>query len=192
MTAGSAAVSKDSPPVFNNVLAYSDDVTPYIQNLTDSCHEHGCAVMIQLTHLSRRTNCNKGNWLPSVSSSKHREPAHRAFPKLIEDWDIERIINVFADASERMQAGGMDGLELQVYGHWRSTQSTTVRNRTERQACRFLLGHDNRRYQTCRAYTYVSNWLCRQCSKHSCSYLRFSALSKGSVKQILGGCPRTD
>ncbi len=73
--------------------------------------------MIQLTHLGRRTDWNKGDWLPSVSSSRHREPAHRAFPKLIEDWDIERIITDFADAAERMQAGGMDGIELQVYGH---------------------------------------------------------------------------
>ena len=117
MTAGSAAVSKDSPPVFNNILAYKDEVVPWIQNLTDGCHEHGCAVMIQLTHLGRRTAWNKGDWLPSVSSSKHREPAHRAFPKLIEDWDIERIINDFADAAERMKAGGMDGIELLVNGH---------------------------------------------------------------------------
>ena len=117
MTAGSAAVSKDSPPVFNNILAYKDEVVPWIKNLTDSCHEHDCAVMIQLTHLGRRTGWNKGEWLPSVSSSKHREPAHRAFPKLIEDWDIERIINDFADAAERMKTGGMDGIELQVYGH---------------------------------------------------------------------------
>lgn len=117
MTAGSAAVSKDSPPVFNNILAYKDEVVPWIQNLTDACHEHGCATMIQLTHLGRRTTWNKGDWLPSVSSSKHREPAHRAFPKLIEDWDIDRIICDFADAAERMKAGGMDGIELQVYGH---------------------------------------------------------------------------
>jgi 2,4-dienoyl-CoA reductase-like NADH-dependent reductase (Old Yellow Enzyme family)/thioredoxin reductase len=117
MTAGSAAVSRDSPPVFNNILAYKDEVVPWIQNLTDAVHEHDCAVMIQLTHLGRRTNWNKGDWLPSVSSSKHREPAHHAFPKLVEDWDIDRIINDFADAAERMQSGGMDGIELQVYGH---------------------------------------------------------------------------
>ena len=117
MTAGSAAVSKDSPPVFNNILAYKDEVVPYIRQLTDACHEHGCAVMIQLTHLGRRTGWSKGDWLPSVSSSKHREPAHRMFPKLAEDWDIERIISDFADATERMKEGGMDGIELQVYGH---------------------------------------------------------------------------
>ncbi|WP_297770164.1 NADH:flavin oxidoreductase [uncultured Roseovarius sp.] len=117
MTAGSAAVSKDSPPVFNNVLAYKDEVVPWIRQLTDACHDHGCAVMIQLTHLGRRTVWSKGDWLPSLSSSKHREPAHRAFPKLAEDWDIERIITDFADATERMKEGGMDGIELQVYGH---------------------------------------------------------------------------
>ena len=117
MTAGSAAVSKDSPPVFNNILAYKDEVVPWIRNLTDACHEHGAAVMIQLTHLGRRTGWNKGDWLPSVSASRHREPAHRAFPKLAEDWDIARIIGDFADAAERMQAGGMDGIELEAYGH---------------------------------------------------------------------------
>jgi len=117
MTAGSASVSRDSPPAFSNVLAYKDEVVPWIRNLTDACHEHGCAVMIQLSHLGRRTGWNKGDWLPSISSSRHREPAHRAFPKLAEEWDIERIIKDFADAAERMQAGGMDGIELQVYGH---------------------------------------------------------------------------
>ncbi len=117
MTAGSATVSRDSPPVFNNILAYRDDVVPHIQNLSDACHEHGCAVMIQLTHLGRRTRWDKGEWLPAVSSTKHREPAHRAFPKRAEDWDIERIIKDFGDAAERMKAGGMDGIELQVYGH---------------------------------------------------------------------------
>ncbi|MEX2518646.1 MAG: NADH:flavin oxidoreductase [Paracoccaceae bacterium] len=117
MTAGSAAVSRDSPPVFNNVLAYRDDVVPWIAELTDACHEHGCAVMIQLTHLGRRTNWNKGDWLPAVSPGPHREPAHRAFPKVMEEWDITRIIGDFADAAERMQAGGMDGIELYAGGH---------------------------------------------------------------------------
>ena len=117
MTAGSAAVSKDSPPVFNNILAYKDEVVPWIKQLTDACHEHDCAVMIQLTHLGRRTGWNKGDWLPAISPSHRREPAHRAFPKKLEDWDIQRLIKDYTDAAERMQAGGMDGIELQAYGH---------------------------------------------------------------------------
>ena len=117
MTAGSAAVSKDSPPVFNNILAYKDEVVGWMKKLTDECHDHGCAVMIQLTHLGRRTHWNKGDWLPAVTPSHQREPAHRAFPKKIEDWDIARIITDYADAAERMHAAGLDGIELECYGH---------------------------------------------------------------------------
>ncbi|QWK79256.1 NADH:flavin oxidoreductase [Ochrobactrum sp. BTU1] len=117
MTAGSASVSKDSPPAFNNVLAYKDEVVPWLRDLTDECHEHGAAVMIQLTHLGRRTRWDKGDWLPSVSASGKHEPAHRAYPKKAEDWDIERIIGNYADAAERMKAAGLDGLEVEAYGH---------------------------------------------------------------------------
>jgi len=117
MTAGSASVSRDSPPAFNNILAYKDEVVPWMSHLADECHEHGCAVMIQLTHLGRRTNWNKGDWFPILSASHAREPAHRAFPKRIEDWDIERIIADYADAAERMQAAGLDGIEVEAYGH---------------------------------------------------------------------------
>ena len=117
MTAGSAIVSKDSPPSFNNVLAYKDEVVPWLKELTDACHEHGCAVMIQLTHLGRRTRWNYGDWLPSISSTHVQEPAHRAFPKRAEDWDIKRITQDYADAAERMKAAGLDGFELEAYGH---------------------------------------------------------------------------
>ncbi|WP_169569949.1 NADH:flavin oxidoreductase [Sneathiella limimaris] len=117
MTAGSAAVSKDSPPVFNNLLVYKDEVVPWVKDLTDAIHEQGAAVMIQLTHLGRRTRWDKEDWLPVISASHEREPAHRAFPKKAEDWDVERIIKDYADAAERMKAGGMDGIELQAYGH---------------------------------------------------------------------------
>ncbi|MFC2251725.1 FAD-dependent oxidoreductase [Labrys portucalensis] len=117
MTAGSAAISKDSPPVFNNLLAYRDEIVPWLKDLTDAVHEHGAAVMIQLTHLGRRTRWDKGDWLPVVAPSHQREASHRAFPKKLEDWDIARIIKDFADAAERMKAGGMDGIELEAYGH---------------------------------------------------------------------------
>ena len=116
MTAGSAAVSRDSPPVFNNILAWKDEVVKWTRELTDAVHEQGAAIMIQLTHLGRRTRWDKGDWLPVVSPSHAREAAHRAFPKQLEDWDIERIIKDYGDAAERMQAGGMDGIELEAYG----------------------------------------------------------------------------
>ena len=117
MTAGSASVARDSPPVFNNLLAWKDEIVGWMKALADECHEHDCAVMIQLTHLGRRTRWDKADWLPVVSAGHEREAAHRAFPKKAEDWDIARIIEDYADAAERMQAAGLDGIELQAYGH---------------------------------------------------------------------------
>lgn len=117
MTAGSASVSRDSPPVFNNILAWKDEVVPWLRQMSDAVHDEGAAIMIQLTHLGRRTRWDKGDWLPVLSPGFEREPAHRAFTKQIEDWDIARIITDYADAAERMQAGGMDGVEFECYGH---------------------------------------------------------------------------
>ncbi len=118
MTAGSAVVAEDSPPAFGNLHAYDDAIVPWIQRLTDGVHEHGAACMIQLTHLGRRTGWAQDDWLPVVAPSPLREPAHRAHPKEAEGWDLERIVGRYADAAERMKAGGMDGVEIQSYGHF--------------------------------------------------------------------------
>ena len=60
MTAGSAVVSPDSPAVFGNLLAYKDEIVTWMRRLSDDCHAHGAAVMIQLTHLGRRTDMEQG------------------------------------------------------------------------------------------------------------------------------------
>ncbi len=117
MTAGSAVVSPDSPAVFGNLFAYKDEIVPWMRRLADGCHEHGSAVMIQLTHLGRRTAWNKADWLPVLAPSAIREPAHRSFPKAAESWDIDRIIADYAAAAQRMAAAGLDGLEIDAYGH---------------------------------------------------------------------------
>ncbi|MGT2468718.1 oxidoreductase [Mesorhizobium atlanticum] len=117
MTAGSAIVSRDSPAAFGNLHVYDDRIVPWLAELADACHEHDCKVMIQITHLGRRTGWNKADWLPVLSASPVREPAHRAFPKTIEEWDIERIVADYASAAQRCQAAGLDGIEFESYGH---------------------------------------------------------------------------
>ena len=117
MTAGSAVVSEDSPAAFGNLYAYKDEIVPWLKDLADECHEYGTAVMIQITHLGRRTNWNKADWLPVLAPSPIREPAHRSFPKTAEDWDLDRIVRDYAAAASRMQAAGLDGIELEAYGH---------------------------------------------------------------------------
>ena len=117
MTAGTAIVSPDSPPAFGNLHAYDDAIVPWIRAMTDGIHEHGAAAMIQISHLGRRTGWGQDDWLPVVAPSALREPAHRSHPKVAEQWDIDRIVGHFADAAERMKTGGMDGIEIEAYGH---------------------------------------------------------------------------
>ncbi|MGO8865892.1 MAG: FAD-dependent oxidoreductase [Alphaproteobacteria bacterium] len=117
MIGGSSVISPDSPQAFGNILLYKDEVVPWLRELADGVHGHGAAVMIQITHLGRRTSWSKEEWLPVIAPSAVREPAHRAFPKAVEDWDIARVIRHYADAAERSKAAGLDGLEIECYGH---------------------------------------------------------------------------
>ena len=117
MIGGSAVVAPDSPQAFGNILLYKDEVVGWLKALADDVHAHGAAVMIQITHLGRRTSWAKDDWLPIVAPSHVREPAHRAFPKAMEDFDIARVLTAYADAAERVQAAGLDGLEIEAYGH---------------------------------------------------------------------------
>ena len=74
MTAGSAVVSPDSPPVFGNLLAYKDEIVPWMRKLADECHEHGAAVMISSPISAgappgtRPTGCRC--WRPRRSASR--------------------------------------------------------------------------------------------------------------------------
>jgi 2,4-dienoyl-CoA reductase-like NADH-dependent reductase (Old Yellow Enzyme family) len=117
MIGGSSVVAPDSTQAFGNILLYKDEVVRWLRELADDVHAHGAAVMIQMTHLGRRTNWNKADWLPVIAPSNVREPSHRAFPKIMEDWDIARVVEAYADGAERVKAGGLDGLELECYGH---------------------------------------------------------------------------
>ena len=117
MTAGSAVVSRDSPAAFGNLHLYRDEIVAPLQELGERCHALGAAVMIQITHLGRRTRWDQGDWLPVVSASSVRERAHRAAPKALETWDLERIVQDYCAAGERVKAAGFDGIELIAYGH---------------------------------------------------------------------------
>ncbi len=117
MIGGSSVVAPDSPQAFGNIVLYQDEVVRWLRELADDVHTHGAAVMIQITHLGRRTTWNKAHWLPVVAPSPVREPAHRAFPKEAEDWDLARIVRAYADAAEKCREAGLDGIEFEMYGH---------------------------------------------------------------------------
>ncbi|MFT8676245.1 MAG: NADH:flavin oxidoreductase [Acetobacter sp.] len=119
MFGGSSSVDCDSPATPWSQIAVSDDsIIPYFQQFSDRVHAHGGKLMIQLTHMGRRTRWDTDAWLPVVAPSVMREPASRSVPKELEIEDIRRIVRSFADAARRCKEGGLDGLELSgAHGH---------------------------------------------------------------------------
>ncbi len=118
MIGGSSIVSRESAPAFGNLQLWKDESAHWLRLLTDEVHEHGAAVMIQLTHLGHRSSSYSGDWLPTVSVSAVRERAHRSFTKEAEDWDLDRIKNDYVTAAQRCVAAGMDGIDLMIHGHY--------------------------------------------------------------------------
>ncbi|HJR22302.1 MAG TPA: NADH:flavin oxidoreductase [Dongiaceae bacterium] len=117
MIGGSSIVAPDSPQAFGNLYVGSDAIIPWFKELTAGVHKYGAAVMVQITHLGRRTSWAKEHWLPVIAPSSVREPAHRAFPKEMEDWDFARVVAAYGAAARRCREGGMDGIEIESYGH---------------------------------------------------------------------------
>ena len=117
MFGGSSTVSIDSPPPFGQIDLGGDRVIPWLRAFSEGVHRHGCATMIQITHMGRRTGWSSHGWLPTIAPSAVREPAHRSFPKAMDRDDVERVIGDFAAAAGRARQGGLDGCELSVLGH---------------------------------------------------------------------------
>lgn len=112
MFGGSSTVDIDSPASFGQLDVSSDRVIPYFQQLADRVHAHGAATMCQITHMGRRTSAYVGDWLTTIAPSPVREPAHRSFPKQMEQFDIDRVVQAFGAAAWRCKMGGLDGVEL--------------------------------------------------------------------------------
>ncbi len=114
---GSTNVSPDSPSVFGQAYAGDDTIVPWLERYAKGVQAHGSGAIIQLTHLGRRTVWDNGHWLPVMAPSAVRERAHRAYPKVMEGPDIERVIKDYASAAARVAKAGFDGIELLVHSH---------------------------------------------------------------------------
>jgi 2,4-dienoyl-CoA reductase-like NADH-dependent reductase (Old Yellow Enzyme family) len=115
MIGGSTTIAPDAPATFGQLYAGDDGIIPGLQQLADRVHAHGTAVMCQISHMGRRTRWDVKHWLPAISPSLTREPAHRSYPKVMEQFDIDRVVKAYGAAARRCQEGGLDGIEIMCY-----------------------------------------------------------------------------
>ena len=109
---GASAVSVENSFHYGQLDATTDAIIPEYREMAARIHRHGAAVMTQLTHGGRRERWDSVNWLPAFAPSPRREPLHRSFPVELEQFDIDRIQDDFAQATRRGRDGGLDGTEL--------------------------------------------------------------------------------
>lgn len=110
---GSSPVAKDSPAEWwSSVNLSRDETMEGLAKLAETMHCHGAKIMIQATHMGRRTAWHGFDWPHLVSPSGVREPVHRGNAKTIEVEEIRRIVKDYAHAARRVKASGMDGIEI--------------------------------------------------------------------------------
>ena len=117
MFGGSSNVAPDSPNVFRQLNVGVDAIIPYLQGFSARVHAEGAALMCQITHLGRRGEPYTGEWLPTIGPSPVRETLHRSFPKAMDEHDIARVVNAYAEAAWRCREGGLDGIETLAGAH---------------------------------------------------------------------------
>jgi len=112
MCFGSASVhSTSTARDWNGVELFDDRVIPHLQKFSDTMHQYDVPVICQITHRGRRGR-SIDLWNRMYAPSDVREPNHRENPHPLDEAMIEEIVEAFADAAGRLQAGGFDGCEI--------------------------------------------------------------------------------
>ncbi len=117
MFGGSSNIAPDSPSVFRQLNAGTDKIIPHFQRFSERIHQHGTALMCQITHMGRRGDAQAEHWLPTIAPSAVREDLHRNFPREMDRNDIDRVVKAFGQAARRCKQGGLDGLETLASAH---------------------------------------------------------------------------
>ncbi len=131
---GSSSVAVDSPGPMRQLYLGDDSILPHFERFAARIHGHGGAVMCQITHIGRKIGWDEGDWLWPISPGTTHEPQHRTSPKVMEDFDIRRVVRAFGAAARRTKEGGLDGVELIAAGQHLLDQflSPSANDRTDK------------------------------------------------------------
>lgn len=110
---GSSNVARESGSLFGAIYVGDDSIVPYFRTLADAVHEHGAAIMCQITHMGRHCRWDHGDWMPMIAPSSVRDPGGgRSLAREMNGRDILRAIKSYAAAARRCEEGGLDGIEI--------------------------------------------------------------------------------
>jgi 2,4-dienoyl-CoA reductase-like NADH-dependent reductase (Old Yellow Enzyme family)/thioredoxin reductase len=117
MVGGSSIVTPEIASIYGQIDIGRDATVPHLSRLAQRVHAHGARIMLQISHMGRRTAWDDGDWIAPVAPSAVRDPAHHAVPRAMEIEDIERVIAAYGAAARRCAEAGLDGVEVLVAAH---------------------------------------------------------------------------
>ncbi len=109
---GSMSVHPTGPVLdWGGIKNWDDSSLPTFETFARAVHEHGAAVMAQITHRGRRGWSGPAEQ-PLLAPSDIPEQANREIPHEIEPETIAEIVQAFATAALRLKIAGFDGADL--------------------------------------------------------------------------------
>lgn len=101
---------------------YTDEMTEGWKHTTNTVHEKGSAIFLQLWHLGRSSHSSFHDGKPAVAASaiKINEPyihtptgkQPHEVPRALETSEIPRVVEDYRKAAERAKQAGFDGVEV--------------------------------------------------------------------------------
>jgi len=95
---------------------WDDSFIPKFRELTQTVHDHGARIFIQLSHAGRQTETfftgGQQPVAPSAISCPLGEPRTKEIPRELTVPQIEEIIAQFGRAAHRAREAGFDGVEI--------------------------------------------------------------------------------
>ena len=108
-----AGVDESARYTSHALMAHTDDCIEGYERLASMLHRYGCAAFGQLFHGGREVmDTEDGSLSVSFAPSQVPNERYRVMPRAMPNAMIHQIIDGFGAAAVRLQAAGMDGVEI--------------------------------------------------------------------------------
>jgi 2,4-dienoyl-CoA reductase-like NADH-dependent reductase (Old Yellow Enzyme family) len=122
---GNIYVSLDGKSAPHQVGADNDDKIPGLTQLVSAVHAHGSKMFAQLNHCGRQVVPRFAGLTEAVSASNKTEIVTGTRPRALTIKEIERLVTRYADAAERCQRAGFDGVQIHAANGYLMSQFLT-------------------------------------------------------------------
>jgi len=122
---GNIYVSLDGKSAPHQVGADNDDKIPGLTQLVSAVHAHGSKMFAQLNHCGRQVVPRFAGLTEAVSASNKTEIVTGTQPRALTIAEIEQLVTRYADAAERCQRAGFDGVQIHAANGYLMSQFLT-------------------------------------------------------------------